>query len=337
MVKRSLLAVLCAAAGAAALSAQKGPDAAQPQLTITSAHASPDHLLIVNGTNFGATPPLVSVGSLPLDGVTVNADGTQLTAPLPMADPGTYLLLVARGPAATQYAVFALTIGAVGPQGPQGEKGDKGDKGDAGPQGIPGNLALAGQVCPGDQVVAGFDAAGMIICRAMFEALSFAGIQQNLAESQLLIGGFRRCFAGSYSGRETVDEIAAACSKNVWVMACRTNGSLTLQLAAMGLKSEILTDVGDGSASGHDHNGVKWYYSPTSSWGFAPAGAPVTRIPCDITLGADRLCWHVGIVDSAPGQLWDGFRCGNTAGIGQFGNPSTHERVIYHRAGVIEP
>lgn len=100
-------------------------------------------------------------------------------------------------------ATFDVTIGAVGPKGdkgdngaiglpgkdgkdgapgatgPKGNKGDKGDKGAAGangatgpkgdtgatgPQGIPGNLALAGQVCPPGSQMMGFEASGKIKC-----------------------------------------------------------------------------------------------------------------------------------------------------------------------------
>jgi hypothetical protein len=71
----------------------------------------------------------------------------------------------------------AGAIGPAGPTGPQGAKGDpgaagatgpqgpKGDTGDTGPQGIAGNLALAGQMCPDGQWVAGFDATGNIVCK----------------------------------------------------------------------------------------------------------------------------------------------------------------------------
>ena len=54
--------------------------------------------------------------------------------------------------------------GATGPIGPQGPKGDTGEQG---PQGIAGNLALAGQMCPDGQWVAGFDAGGNIVCKGI--------------------------------------------------------------------------------------------------------------------------------------------------------------------------
>ncbi len=57
--------------------------------------------------------------------------------------------------------------GATGPQGPQGAKGDTGA---AGVQGAPGNLALAGQQCPANTFVSGFDADGDIICQATSSA-----------------------------------------------------------------------------------------------------------------------------------------------------------------------
>ena len=57
--------------------------------------------------------------------------------------------------------------GVIGPQGLQGDKGDTGGvglTGEQGPQGEPGNLALAGQMCPAGQYVTGFDENGAIVC-----------------------------------------------------------------------------------------------------------------------------------------------------------------------------
>lgn len=54
--------------------------------------------------------------------------------------------------------------GPVGPQGPQGEVGPAGEQGLQGPPGEPGNLYLAGQMCPEGAFVTGFDADGNIVC-----------------------------------------------------------------------------------------------------------------------------------------------------------------------------
>ena len=60
--------------------------------------------------------------------------------------------------------------GAMGPQGleglmgPQGPQGDTGAQGPQGQQGVPGNLSLAGQHCPRDTYLVGFDNNANIIC-----------------------------------------------------------------------------------------------------------------------------------------------------------------------------
>ena len=48
--------------------------------------------------------------------------------------------------------------GAAGPQGPTGPKGERGAQGES------GKLALAGQRCPADGSVTGFDAEGNLVC-----------------------------------------------------------------------------------------------------------------------------------------------------------------------------
>ena len=58
----------------------------------------------------------------------------------------------------------------IGPQGPKGDKGatgpagPRGATGPAGPAGLPGDLALAGQMCPIGQSVIGFDGDGAVVC-----------------------------------------------------------------------------------------------------------------------------------------------------------------------------
>lgn len=54
--------------------------------------------------------------------------------------------------------------GPEGPAGPPGEPGPPGPAGPEGPEGPAGNLVLAGQACPEDQFVVGFDQSGDILC-----------------------------------------------------------------------------------------------------------------------------------------------------------------------------
>ena len=115
-----------------------------PQLTISvAALSSTGTTLFVQGTNFGSAPAVLLAG-LPLGGVAVSADGTQLTAVMAALPPGTYLLQVSRGPSTTENATFAVAVGGVGPKGDPGEKGDKGDKGDPGDPGPAGAVGATG-------------------------------------------------------------------------------------------------------------------------------------------------------------------------------------------------
>jgi hypothetical protein len=147
-----VFASLVSTAGTAAAQAKAVP----PQLSISAAAADLDTgELFVAGRNFGATPPLVT-----LDGIALAvrvALPEQLVAVLPAsaaAHPGTYRLVVSRGPSQTQTDTFHVTIGA---QGPRGEKGDPGEpgvqgapglQGAAGPQGPAGPAGSAGPTGP---------------------------------------------------------------------------------------------------------------------------------------------------------------------------------------------
>lgn len=91
----------------------------------------------MTGVNFGSDPA-VSLGGMPLDGVTVNADGTQITVLNPGFLPGTYLLHVSTGRGAVANGTFDLTLGAAGPAGPPGADGQDGQDGAPGAPGPPG-------------------------------------------------------------------------------------------------------------------------------------------------------------------------------------------------------
>ena len=140
--------------------------------------------------------PKVTLGDFELMVSGVNENMIRALLP-PELQPGDYLLTVSAGHGLPENDSYALTIGAVGPQGTHGEPGPvgpqgtagqdgargpqgpmgppghpgqqgvKGDTGPTGPVGPPGNLTLAGQQCPSGKYVAGFDANGNIICRAI--------------------------------------------------------------------------------------------------------------------------------------------------------------------------
>lgn len=115
-----------------------------PQLLVTAAAANLEtNELFIAGQNFGSTPPIVTLDGIALP-VSV-ALPNQVVAALPAtaaAHPGTYLLVVSRGPAQTQTDTFHVAIGHAGPRG---EKGDRGDAGPAGAPGAPGAAGPAGQ------------------------------------------------------------------------------------------------------------------------------------------------------------------------------------------------
>ncbi|MEX2660673.1 MAG: hypothetical protein WD227_02040 [Vicinamibacterales bacterium] len=163
-------AILCS--GVALRAQSKNPP---PQLVITSAAGDAlNGQIVINGVNFGA-----DTGTATLQGIDLpikHWTPTQIIADYAIAGapPGTYLLVVSKGPSTTQSDAFNLTLGAAGPKGDPGAPGPPGADGPPGPpggQGIPGNLALAGQACPARQFVVGFDTGGNLVCAPMPEPL----------------------------------------------------------------------------------------------------------------------------------------------------------------------
>ncbi|MEZ4468779.1 MAG: hypothetical protein R3F43_31215 [bacterium] len=140
------------------------------------------------------------------------------------------------------------------------------------------------------------------------------GIQQNVPEASLAARGWRRCYAGGYEQNVPLDQATAGCDGDQMLLACRPNGAANLRLAAEGARAEVMLDVGQANNAVHEHNGVGWYFSPTWSWGFAPAGLPVNRNSCDVENGSaeQRMCWHTGATSSRRLELrrrsWRGQR-----------------------------
>jgi hypothetical protein len=162
---------------------------AVPQLVVISAHADRlDGTLIVTGLDFGEDEPRVTLGVDDLE-VFEHTQG-RIVALLPPTFPaGTYLLIVARGPATIDYDVFYASVppqpepmraplpqpaAARGPMGPQGPAGEAGPRGPQGPQGPSGRAELAGRRCPAGTYLAGFDAAGELACEALPAAVAAA-------------------------------------------------------------------------------------------------------------------------------------------------------------------
>ncbi len=153
---------------------------------------------------------------------------------------------------------------------------------------------------------------------------AFEGIRQNVPLEEIVDGGFEECFSGTFNGRENIAQILENCSEGVLLLGCMPNGAEALTLAAMGERGEVLTDVGNGNAAVHNHNGVDWYFNDSHSWGFAPEGVGVSRNSCDTNNMQPelRMCWH-----TSAGGLSSGYRCGN-----QFLNGNAGwTRVVYHK------
>src|SRR6059036_238271 len=123
-----------------------------PQLTISK--VVPNGLdtlnptLAIEGANLGAAPKVfmgVSGGSL-VQLTVLSASQNFISAQLTGAtsSPGTYLLVVSRGPSATDVFSVTVTLGAVGVAGAQGLPGSSGPAGPTGPQGATGPAGPTG-------------------------------------------------------------------------------------------------------------------------------------------------------------------------------------------------
>src|SRR5437867_3050795 len=123
-----------------------------PQLTISK--VVPNGLdtlnptLAIEGANFGGAPKVymgVSGGSL-VQLTVLSASQNFISAQLTGAtsSPGTYLLVVSRGPSATDVFSVTVTLGAVGVAGAQGLPGSSGPTGPTGPQGATGPAGPTG-------------------------------------------------------------------------------------------------------------------------------------------------------------------------------------------------
>lgn len=165
------------------------------------------------------------------------------------------------------------------------------------------------------------------------ECLVVSGIQRDVPEEEVLRRGFTRCWATPYNtGGYALPDVLAECDGEELMMACRRIGEPNLLLAAEGDAAEVLLDVGPGANASHEHNGVQWYFDPTRSWGFAPAGAPINRNSCDVE-GSDRdqrMCWHMNVPGAAPNEIAGGWNCGVDTFL-QANSGAGWERVLFTR------
>jgi len=155
-------------------------------------------------------------------------------------------------------------------------------------------------------------------------ALDFAGIRENVAEAEMLGGGFDVCFSNLYNAELDEGAMVEACGGDVIALACRENGSDSFNVVAMGNRAEVLTPGAQQPGGLHEHNGTQWYFANNHSIGFIPVGEGISGGPCDVTAGPNRLCWHT--------QGSGGYRCGATTGLN---NNANWERVVLQRGGAV--
>lgn len=154
--------------GSTALAQREG---SPRQVAITLATADATYIY-VTGVNFGSDPS-VFLGGLQLDGVTVNADGTQITVLNPGFLPGTYLLHVSTGKGAVQNGTFDFTLGAAGPAGPPGADGQDGEDGAPGAPGPPGPALTSLNALNGLPCTVGTEAGTVLVTTATDGTISF--------------------------------------------------------------------------------------------------------------------------------------------------------------------
>ena len=112
-----------------------------PQLVVTTVVADVGTAtLAIEGAHFGASPVVLlgADGGTLTDQPVLSSTDSTIEAQLTTAGPGTYLLIVRSGPAATQIYAMDVTIGAQGPVGPPGADGAEGPQGPPGPPGPEG-------------------------------------------------------------------------------------------------------------------------------------------------------------------------------------------------------
>jgi len=150
--------------------------------------------------------------------------------------------------------------------------------------------------------------------------LEFTGVLTDLRLSEL--GGWRRCFKGTYANSKDLDVIAANCDGSHLLLTCRKKDDTVLTVAAYAGREHVLYDT-DTSNITHRANGVEWYFDQSWSWGFADEGSTVYRNSCDTESGdaEQRLCWH-----TSASRVTGGWRCGSTTSLN---SSSDWERLVY--------
>lgn len=145
------------------------------------------------------------------------------------------------------------------------------------------------------------------------------GPQVNVGIGTVTGGGWRLCHSEAMGTYDTsIAGIAAACDGDLMMLAGGLANSQELSVLSWANETDVMFVTG-GSNTTHAANGTEWYFDPSWSWGFAPAGAAVSLNSCDTNDSSwtgggptqtQRLCIHTW-----GGFLAGGWRVGAADGL----------------------
>ena len=160
------------------------------------------------------------------------------------------------------------------------------------------------------------------------------------AVDQRALAGWHECWSGTYADTPALDDVLAACAGDYLLLAAGPADSTVFDVVAAAPRDDVLTATAGNTA--HDANGVGWYFDESTdwgAWGFAKAGDPIDRRPCDIMgsaredgpNGDQRLCWHLS---PSAGTIEVGWRSGAAVDLNY---APDFRRAIYVPAGDSTP
>ena len=125
------------------------------------------------------------------------------------------------------------------------------------------------------------------------------GPRTNVDQNSLV--GWTQCWSGTYADTPSLDSVLGACVGDFMLLAAGPVDTTVFDVVAAAPRVDVLTATTGNTT--HDANGVGWYFDNSTfwgSWGFARAGDPIDRLPCDVMAssreegpnGDQRLCWH---------------------------------------------
>jgi hypothetical protein len=154
------------------------------------------------------------------------------------------------------------------------------------------------------------------------------GIGPQLNLSLSMLNGWSLCYNNTYNvplnGFQLIT-ILNQCNKSKLLLGCGPLITPNIySVAAMDYRINVLYNCSNNYSCSHISNGLQWYFSDNSSWGFAGQSDNILRNPCDTTTTSPytRLCWH-----TVPG--WDGYRCSSIL-FNTSIDPTLWQRAVWH-------